>query len=102
MTIIQSIDNFLATANLPDNLRNWGTGLKTVIGFVNDDRVTKTVLREVYNGANRASDSGRILNPGLWQAEKVVIQQVIDVTTDQELKNKMTVLLSEYEAWLNT
>ena len=101
MTIIQSIDNFLATAGLPDNLRNWGAGLKTVIGFVNDDRVTKTVLREVYNGANRASDSGRILNPGLFLAEKPVLQQVIDVTTDQELKNKMTALLSEFETWLN-
>jgi hypothetical protein len=102
MTIIQSIDNFLTTASLPDNLRNWGLGLKTLIGFVNEERVTKLVLREVYNGSNRASDSGRILNPALFHAEKTMLQHVIDITSDADLKNKMTVLLAEFETWLNS
>jgi hypothetical protein len=102
MTIIQSIDNFLASANLPDNLRNWGTGLKTLVGFVNNERITKTVLREAYAGANRNADSGRLLNPELFHAEKTMLQHVIDATTNEELKNKMTTLLTEFETWLNS
>lgn len=102
MSIKQSIDNFLSTANLPDNLRNWANGFAFVVGQVESDRVTKTVLREIYNGLNRNSDSGRILNPTFALFDKIILTEVINNTSDANLKTKMTTLLSEVEAWLNS
>lgn len=102
MSINQSIENFLNTANLPDNLRNWGQGLQFAVNIVTAQKVTKVALREIYNGVNRNSDSGRILNPELANCDKVMLQTVIDNTANTGLKSNMTTLLGEFETWLNS
>lgn len=102
MSINQSIDNFLNTANLPDNVRNWAQGFKFIVDQVDSQRATKVVLREIYNGANRNPDSGRILYPSLANFDKVMLTEVINFTSNTELKSKMTALLGEIETWLNS
>jgi hypothetical protein len=102
MSINQSIENFLNTANLPDNLRNWAHGFQSVVTIVTAEKVTKTELREIYNGANRNPDSGRLLNSDLSNIDKSIIQSIIDNTTDNNLKSKMITLLGDFENWLNS
>jgi hypothetical protein len=102
MSINQSIENFLNTANLPDNCRNWARGFELVVNLVTAQKVTKVALREIYNGANRNPDSGRLLNPELANLDKVMLQDVINFITDASLKSNMTTLLEEFETWLNS
>jgi hypothetical protein len=102
MTINQTIDNFLNTTNLLDSARNFAQGLKFIVTQVEEERVTKKVLREIYSGANRASDSGRILNPALALFDKVMLTEVINNIADPDLKSNMSSLLNEMENWLNT
>lgn len=102
MSINQSIENFLNTANLPDNCRNWARGFELVINLVTAQKVTKVALKEIYNGANRNPDSGRLLNPELANLDKVMLQDVINNINDAGLKSNMTTLLGEFETWLNS
>lgn len=102
MSINQSIENFLNTANLQDSARNWGQGFQFIVNAVTAEKVTKVALREIYNGANRNPDSGRLLNPELANFDKIMLQSVIDNIADEDLKSKMTTLLGEFDSWLNS
>lgn len=98
----ENVQTFLATSGLPDNLRNFAQGFLFAIDNVEKQRVTKVVLKEIFSGANRNSDSGRILNPEFANLDKVMLTEFINNIPDAGFKAKALELLTDFETYLNS